>query len=272
MSSNDNRAIGVFDSGLGGLTVIAALLKELPEENFVYLGDTARVPYGGKSVRSLLEFARQDAEFLLSQNVKLIVAACNTVSSVAMPALQEVCGSIPYLGVIDSGVNAVISSGAKSVLVTGTRTTVSSGAYANALQKAAPGIHVESVACPLLVPLAEEGITAGPIVEHVLDLYFAPYRKTPPDAVLLGCTHYPLFKSAIESYFSRETLVIDSGSACAAAVKKILKTNNLSADSHQTGSQVYYATDYPAGFHILAERFLGRSIERVSTVVLSSEN
>ena len=134
MLQNDNRPIGVFDSGLGGLTVVSALLKRFPSENFIYLGDTARVPYGGKSVKSLMEFARQDAAFLMSGNVKLVIAACNTVSSVAISALREVCGETPCLGMIDSGVNAVIASGAKTVLVTGTRTTVSSGAYADALK------------------------------------------------------------------------------------------------------------------------------------------
>ena len=272
MLQKDNRPIGVFDSGLGGLTVVSALLKRFPSENFIYLGDTARVPYGGKSVKSLMEFARQDAAFLMSGNVKLVIAACNTVSAVAMSALREVCGETPCLGMIDSGVNAVIASGAKTVLVTGTRTTVSSGAYSDALKKAAPELQVQSVACPLLVPLAEEGITSGELVEKVLDLYFAPYRMEPPDAVLLGCTHYPLFKQAIEQYFSGKTTVIDSGNACADAVEKILRGNNLAADPCQRGMQSYFATDYPAGFHILAERFLGRSIERVSTVVLTSEN
>ena len=268
MPESRNSAIGVFDSGLGGLTVISALIKRFPAENFIYLGDTARVPYGGKSVKSLMEFTRQDAAFLLSKNVKLIIAACNTVSSVAMPALHEVCGEIPHFGVIDSGVRAAVESGAKHILVTGTRTTISSGAYSDAIKRVDPEIHVESVACPLLVPFAEEGITSGPLVNSILDLYFATYRENPPDAVLLGCTHYPLFKQAIDSYFSGRTIVIDSGNACADFIGEILKQKDLAADPTQTGTQSYYATDYPAGFHILAERFLGRSIDRVSTVNL----
>lgn len=272
MSQRDNRPIGVFDSGLGGLTVVSALIKRFPSENFIYLGDTARVPYGGKSVKSLMEFARQDAAFLLSKDVKLVIAACNTVSSVAMPALREVCGETPCLGVIDSGVKAAVASRARSILVTGTRTTVSSGAYADAIRKEDPGIQVQSVACPLLVPLAEEGITSGELTEKVLDLYFSPYRENPPDAVLLGCTHYPLFKDPIERYFSGKTAVIDSGNACADTVSELLEEKNLYAAREQTGTQSYYATDYPAGFHILAERFLGRSIERISTATLTTEN
>ncbi|MBE6406055.1 MAG: glutamate racemase [Lentisphaerae bacterium] len=219
-----------------------------------------------------MEFARQDAAFLLSKDVKLVIAACNTVSSVAMPALREVCGETPCLGVIDSGVKAAVASRARSILVTGTRTTVSSGAYADAIRKEDPGIQVQSVACPLLVPLAEEGITSGELVEKVLDLYFSPYRENPPDAVLLGCTHYPLFKDPIERYFSGKTAVIDSGNACADTVSKLLEEKNLYAAREQTGTQSYYATDYPAGFHILAERFLGRSIERISTATLTTEN
>ena len=268
MSSGDERPIGVFDSGLGGLTIAAALLRELPQENLVYLGDTARVPYGGKSVKSLLEFARQDAQFLLNKKVKLIVAACNTVSAVALPALQEICGTIPFLGVIESGVNAAIGSGAGSILVTGTRTTVGSGKYAELIRKKKPEIRVDSIACPLLVPLAEEGITSGTIAEQVLDLYFSPFRADPPDAVLLGCTHYPLFRTAIEEYFSGRSNVIDSGSACAAAVKRILGEQSLAAPADQTGTLSCYVTDYPAGFHLLAERFLGKKIPNVSPVIL----
>ena len=270
MSQGDDRPIGVFDSGLGGLTVASALIRRFPAEDLIYLGDTARVPYGGKSVKSLMEFARQDARFLLSGRVKLVIAACNTISAVAMPALREVCGNTPFLGVIESGVRAVIASGAKTVLVTGTRTTVSSGAYAEAIRKAAPEIKVESVACPLLVPLAEEGITSGGIVDRVLDLYLAPYREDPPDAILLGCTHYPLFRSALNSYFHGRTKVIDSGNACAEKVADILSGNNLAATPGRTGTHVYYVTDYPAGFHPLAERFLGHPVERVFTTDLGN--
>jgi glutamate racemase len=268
MSEGDNRPIGIFDSGLGGLTVARELLRELPNENLIYLGDTARVPYGGKSVKSLMEFARQDAAFLLSKNVKLIIAACNTVSAVALPALQEICGEIPFLGVIESGVNAAVGSGAGSILVTGTRTTISSGAYADAIRKQAPEIRVDSIACPLLVPLAEEGITSGPVADQILDLYFAPFRDNPPDAILLGCTHYPLFRNAINDYFSGKIKIIDSGTACAEAVKKILKQQDLNADPDQKGTYSCHATDYPAGFHILAERFLGTKITNISTAVL----
>lgn len=263
MLQRDDRPIGVFDSGLGGLTVASALIRRFPAENLIYLGDTARVPYGGKSVRSLMEFARQDARFLLSRHVKLVIAACNTVSAVAMPALKEVCGDVPFLGVIESGVQAVAASGAESVLVIGTRTTVSSGAYAEAIRRISPGIEVTSVACPLLVPLAEEGITSGEIVERVLDLYLSPYRTSPPDAVLLGCTHYPLFRNALDIYFSGKTAIIDSGNACAEKVAGLLSERGIGADPAGTGTHTYYVTDYPAGFHPLAERFLGRAIERV---------
>ena len=263
MSQRDDRPIGIFDSGLGGLTVAAALIQRFPAENIIYLGDTARVPYGGKSVKSLMEFARQDARFLLSKQVKLVVAACNTVSAVAMPALKEVCGEVPFLGVIESGVHAAVASGARNILVIGTRTTISSGAYSEAIRKADPGIKVASVACPLLVPLAEEGIVSGEIVERVLELYLAPFRSEPPDAVLLGCTHYPLFRTAVESWFHGRTKVIDSGSACAEKVAGVLAENGLEAEQGRTGTHDYYVTDYPAGFHPLAERFLGRTIERV---------
>lgn len=268
MSNVDNRPIGVFDSGLGGLTIVSALFRELPNENIVYLGDTARVPYGGKSVKSLMEFARQDARFLLKKNVKLIIAACNTVSAVALPALQEICGDIPFLGVIGSGVDAALRSGAESILVTGTRTTVGSGKYAELIRQKAPGIRVDSIACPLLVPLAEEGITSGPIAEQVLDLYFSPFRQDPPDAVLLGCTHYPLFRDAVRDYFSGKVKVIDSANACAAAVKAILQERLICAPEDQTGSFSCHVTDYPAGFHTLAERFLGVAVRNVSAAVL----
>ena len=206
----DNRPVGVFDSGLGGLTVVAALRKMLPDESILYLGDTARVPYGDKSPESILRFARQDAAFLRSRGVKMIVVACNTVSAVALPRLRADRMEEPLMGVIDSGVEAALATGARRIAVIGTRATVGSDAYRRGIHAADRSIQVESIPCPLLVPLAEEGVVSGPIAEAVLDLYLGRLRSSPPDALLLGCTHYPLLKGTIQAYFGAGTAVVDS--------------------------------------------------------------
>ncbi|MDR0931706.1 MAG: glutamate racemase [Victivallales bacterium] len=263
----DNRPIGIFDSGLGGLTVAAALRRKLPGEAVVYLGDTARVPYGDKSVDSIIHFAHQDVEFMLSCGVKIVVAACNTVSAVALNSLKHDYPDKTILGVIDSGVRAVIDSGAESIAVIGTRATINSDAYRRGIHAANCAIKVESIACPLLVPLAEEGITAPGILTAVFDIYLSKLRKNPPDALLLGCTHYPLFAEALNSYFAGKVKIIDSAGACAKYTAEFLETNKIAAQPDNSPGFGCFVTDMPSEFQCHARRFLGGQLpDRVEKI------
>lgn len=271
LEHSDNRPIGVFDSGLGGLTVAAALQKRLPNESVVYLGDTARVPYGDKSVDSIITYARQDVAFMRSRGVKLIVAACNTVSAVALEQLHRDNPTEAILGVIESGVTAAVSAGARSITVIGTRATINSDAYRRALHKLDHALRVESIACPLFVPLAEEGITSGALVAGVFDVYLKHVKENPPDALLLGCTHYPLFQNALREYFDNRTRIIDSAGACAEAVQKYLTDHQIAAHAENHATAGYFVTDLPSEFNRHAIRFLGQLPARVEKVKLTGE-
>ncbi len=264
----DNRPIGIFDSGLGGLTVVDAVSRLLPDEDLIYLGDTARVPYGDKSVDSITRFARQDVAFLLKHGVKMIVVACNTVSAVALPVLlrEAACGHL--LGVIDAGVQAALQAGAKRITVIGTRATVNSDSYRRGIHAIDPSIVVESIPCPLLVPLAEEGVSDSPIADAVLELYLGHLKSNPPDAVLLGCTHYPLFTTALRRYFDGKVRIVDSATACADYVGNYLRDRGLSATAGKGAHARFFVTDMHAAFHTHAARFLSRPPEQVERVSL----
>ena len=264
----DNRPIGIFDSGLGGLTIAAAIQKELPGESVIYLGDTARVPYGDKSVEAIIGYAHDDVAFMLSKGVKLIVAACNTVSAVALENLYINYPDAPIIGVIDSGVKAALATGARSITVIGTRATINSDAYRRKLHEKDHSLKVDSIACPLLVPLAEEGLTAGNILEGVFDFYLQNYRKNPPDALLLGCTHYPLFRNALDEYFKGKVHLIDSAKACAQAVREYLEANSKTAQPDNVPHHRYFVSDLAAEFNEHATRFLGKLPTRVEKIVL----
>ena len=267
----DNRPIGVFDSGLGGLTVVAALSRLLPDEDIVYLGDTARVPYGDKSVDSIRTFALQDAEFLFSRGVKMIVVACNTVSSVAMKTLRQNYPDAHILGVLEAGIRAAVRTGLKKITVLGTRATINSDAYRRGIHAADPSIIVESIACPLLVPMAEEGIVDNDLACAVLDIYLNRIKADPPDAILLGCTHYPLFQNALNRYFENGVRIIDSATACADYVSDFIAANALSASPGKGAKHSFFVTDMHSEFSVHAARFLNRPPERVQKIVLTED-
>lgn len=252
----DNRPIGLFDSGLGGLTVVRAVREALPGEDVIYLGDTARVPYGNRSPETVELFARQDLAFLERFGIKAAVAACNTVSALALPNILPEKRDFPLGGVILAGVESVLATGRRKVAVLGTRGTIASGAYERALLSADPRLIVRSIACPLFVPVIEEGVTNGAIVRDIFDLYLAQLLRDPPDVVLLGCTHYPLFRPALSQYLPKDTLILDSAAAAADYLKRLLKRNGLNAEPGRTGSAQFYVTDRTPGFERLARRFL----------------
>ena len=264
---NDSRPLGIFDSGLGGLTVVAAVRKLLPGENIVYLGDTARVPYGNRSPETIRLFAQQDIDFLLKKNVKAIIAACNTVSA---NALDRKDFPVPVCGVIEPGADAASAiPGAKRIVVLGTRATVRSDAYKKALLARDPALTVDQRFCPLFVPLVEEGLLEGNVVQSVFDLYLQDLQNDPPDAVLLGCTHYPLLKKALQQYLPESVTVVDSADAAALAVQSLLKQLDLAAPAEQkNGDLQIFATDIAGGFSEQAARFLGTEcpVPRIGTL------
>lgn len=261
-----DQPIGIFDSGLGGLTVAAAVRKRLPHEKIVYLGDTARVPYGNRSPETIRTFAEQDAAFLISKNVKAIVAACNTVSATALTFLQEHFPELHISGVIEPGADA--AAGARRIAVLGTRATINSGAYVKALrERYGENLEIITKSCPLFVPLVEEGVLNGPIAQEVIRHYL---EKIPePDTILLGCTHYPLLTEAINEYYNGKVRIVDSADAAANDLKKYLTDNNLLASGDNHGSLQLYASDIASGFREQATRFLGTDVPEPGKVTLT---
>lgn len=254
MPKRDDRPIGVFDSGLGGLTVVAAVRAALPAEDVVYLGDTARVPYGNRSAAAVERFARQDLAFLERFDVKAVVAACNTVSALALDKLMRDSRPCRLSGVILPGVAAALRTGLRRIAVLGTRGTIASGAYKRALLAANPALDVTSIACPLFVPLVEEGVQSPSVLKPVFDLYLSALKRNPPDVVLLGCTHYPLLRDALADWFPEGVRLIDSAETAAADLKESL--TEIGFARRRAGSVRYYVTDRTPGFEAQARRFL----------------
>ncbi len=219
--------VAVFDSGVGGLTVVSALRRELPAESIVYLGDTARVPYGGKTRETIERYSEEIARLLVGDGAKALVVACNTASALALPKLRCLL-PVPVVGVIDPGVEAALSSTQTGhIAVIGTKATIGSEAYQKALQASNPTIRVTSIACPLLVPLIEEGLLEDAITDAVLERYLAPLRETDADTLVLGCTHYPLLAAAISRVAGVRVTLVDSAANCARAVGRLLKEGGL---------------------------------------------
>jgi len=264
----DNRPIGIFDSGLGGLTVVSAFRKRMPNEDIVYLGDTARVPYGTKSVESIIRFARQDVEFLLHKNVKMILAACNTVSAVALDTLHKEYPNVMLYGVLESGISAALKSKANSIVILGTRATIASDAYRRGIHAINSSIDVRNIACPLFVSLVEEGILSGPIVEDVLDYYLNDLKGKKPGAIVLGCTHYPLLKNALDDFFLHEVKLIDNAESAAEFMQQKIENSGIGCALHKQQTSQYFVTDFPRLFHENASRFLGELPVLVNKVQL----
>lgn len=254
--------IGIFDSGIGGLTVVRQMRKVLPREDLVYLGDTARVPYGTKSPSTVVRFSCEDTQFLLQQNVKAVVVACNTASAWALPTLEKRF-NVPIFGVILPGVRAAIAKTRnRRVGVIGTGATIRSKAYSNGLLARCDSIKVFARACPLLVPLVEEGWMKHPVTLEILREYLAPLRRHRIDTLILGCTHYPLLKSAIQTVAGREVVLVDSAESCARYVKERLDHLRLLSTSRRRAGVVQpFVTDEPDRFAETARRFLGAPTE-----------
>lgn len=264
ISHDASAPVGVFDSGIGGLTVVSALRKLLPRENILYLGDTARVPYGGKTKETIGRYSREIAALLAGEGAKLIVVACNSASSLALPLLREKC-EVPVQGVIHPGVEAALAATVSGhVAVIGTKATIGSGAYERELRTLRPDIRVTSVACPLLVPLIEEGMLEDPVTEAVLDRYVGPLRGTDADTLVLGCTHYPLLAAAIARVAGPGITLVDSAANCARSVAELLADRGLGAGAGQRGRLDINFTDPPDKFLQVAARVLGLDVGNVT--------
>jgi glutamate racemase len=245
---SDSRPIGVFDSGIGGLTVVKALRDLLPNENISYLGDTARVPYGPKSPETVQRYAVELAGILLKKNAKALVVACNTVSSVALPLLNEKF-PLPVVGVIEPGARAALQATRnRHIGVIGTRATIRSGAYERALRAADNGVQVSSRACPLLVPLIEEGLLNDEVTDQVIARYLKPLLSEGIDTLVLGCTHYPLLTDAITRALKDEIMIVDSAQNCARVVQEMLDQKLIRAAPQNRGELHIALTDAADNF------------------------
>jgi glutamate racemase len=261
--------IGVFDSGLGGLTVVRALQRRLPNESIVYVGDTARVPYGPKSPDTVCRYAVQISEWLVEQGVKLVVVACNTATAHALSLLQDLL-PVPVIGVIEPGARAAVQVAPSGTIgVIGTAGTVCSGAYERAIQALDPTRTVNAVACPLLVPLVEEGWMEHAATKLIVGEYLAPLRAAAVRSLVLGCTHYPLLREVLSDAMGPTVTLIDSAEQTAMEVERVLQAHQLVAPPNAEGTLRAVASDAPQHFRTLAGRFLDQPLEAVEHVVFT---
>ncbi len=263
MARVNRQAVGVFDSGLGGLTVFKALARLMPEESLIYFGDTAHVPYGSKSPGAIARFSSTIAIFLAKRGIKLLVVACNTSSAWALPAIRKAV-KIPVIGVIEPGARAAVrvSRGGRIGII-GTEATVKSGAYVKAIKTIKKGARTESAACPLFVPLVEEGWWNGGIVDAVTRKYLAPLKRARVDTLILGCTHYPYLKPVLARVMGPRVRLIDSAEEIARKTYGVLSELGLRAPRGRRGRREFYASDAPERFKRLARRMLGPGVTRV---------
>jgi len=259
----NNRPIGIFDSGVGGLTVVKEIFKALPNEKIIYLGDTARVPYGTKSGETIKRFSIENAEFLMQFNVKLIVVACNTASSIALPVLRKRF-KVPIVGVIKPGAKKAARLTNKARIgVIGTPATIKSRSYKKAIDGILGRAKVVSQACPLFVPLAEEGWLDNRITLDIAKKYLAPLTREKIDTLVLGCTHYPLLKNVISRVVGRGVRIVDSASSVAEEVAGILRKSNALSAASKRPVHRFFATDAVEQFARIGQRFLGKRIRKV---------
>jgi glutamate racemase len=268
MDIRKNQAIGVFDSGIGGLTVVRALMERLPFENIIYFGDTARVPYGIKSVETINRYALQITEYLLKKDVKLLIVACNTMAAVACQAIRDL-SPVPVLEVIGAGAaSAVAATRNKIIGVIGTPATINSNAYARAIHLLDPDVRIFSQACPLFVPLVEEGWFDHEATRLAALEYLKPVIAEGLDTLVLGCTHYPLLKPLLQEIVGPRVRLIDSAEAMAEEAAGLIGRQNLGNDGRRATDYLFCVSDVPYRFQTIGERFLGRTLARVEMVRL----
>lgn len=264
------KPIGIFDSGIGGLTVLKEIAKLLPNENLIYLGDTARVPYGIRSAETVIKYSLECAFFLFRKEIKMLVVACNTSSSLSLEILKKKL-PIPVIGVIEPGVKAALKVTKNGKIgIIGTEATIQSEAYPKKIKSINPDIEVVSKACPLFVPLVEEGILEGKIAEMVVERYLKELKNSGIDTLVLGCTHYPLLKKTIQQYMG-EIQLVDSAQEIAQEVKDLLFRQKIINKNSKAGAKTFYVTDSPERFKKIGEIFLNYEIKNIFKVSLEEE-
>jgi glutamate racemase len=267
-----NRPIGVFDSGIGGLTVLKEIIKEMPDENTIYLGDTARVPYGIRSPETVTRYSFENTRFLFSKDIKLLVVACNTASSISLDTIKSGF-PIPVIGVIEPGAKAAVrATRNKKIGVIGTEATIKSDSYTRALKAIVRDIEVFSLPCPLFVPLVEEGWTEGNVVTMIAKRYLGEIKDKGIDTLVLGCTHYPLLKNVIAKVMGKRVRLIDSAVEVAKEIKATLEMSDLKRDKKERPSRAFYVTDSPERFIKVGEGLLGKKIEHIEKIALRMED
>lgn len=270
MPSSDlsQAPLGVFDSGVGGLTVVRALRELLPQESIVYLGDTARVPYGSKSPDTIRRFSVEDSQFLVGHGVKAVIVACNTATAHALPTLQATF-RVPVIGVIEPGVEATLADAkCERVGIIGTAGTIRSSAYQYALAMRRPGLQIHATATPLLVPFVEEGWIDHPALKLVLKQYLDPLLDKGIDTLMLGCTHYPLLMPVLKKMLGKKVRLVDSASTCAAHTQRVLEQQHLLRKAKSKPSLDIYLTDLSEQAEAMARRFLGTDFGKVKKATL----
>lgn len=256
-------SIGMFDSGIGGLTVMQKVREALPQENIVYFGDTARIPYGSKSRETLIRYSIESSIFLFEQNIKVLVIACNTAASAAMSKLCSVF-NIPIIGVIEPGAAKAVSvTRNQRIAVLGTKATVQSEAYRKEIIRLQPAASVFSIACPLFVPFVEEGMVDHPCTRAIVKEYLAPLKGQGIDTAVLGCTHYPLLRHLIQEELGEDVTLVDSASTCAERVSETLRSQSLAAPAQASVKYRYFVSDDPEKFRLSAEKIFGHAIPHV---------
>jgi glutamate racemase len=264
----NDRPIGIFDSGIGGLTVARAIYDRLPHESTIYFGDTARVPYGPKSPETVRRYSLEILHWLLGQGVKAVVIACNTSTAHALDALRT-AAPVPVIGVIEPGARAAVAAKKGGAIgVIGTAGTIHSNAYARAIHAISPGVRVEQQACPLFVPLVEEGWFSHPAAELIAEEYLKPVRESAVDALVLGCTHYPLLKPLLRRVMGDQVALIDSGEQTAITLEETLKSSGLEGDRGRQGSHRFAVSDDEPRFRQVGSRFIGERLSMAEVVSL----
>ena len=269
LTEKSEKAIGVFESGMGGLTCVAEIMKLMPNENIIYFGDTARVPYGNRSRETILEYARQDVNFVKKHDVKMIIAACGTVSS-AVGQAKDFGGGVPFTGVVIPAVQAACAATRSGRIgVIGTAATIRSGAYGKAIRTIRQDAVIIGNACPLFVPLVENGITDKDdiVVKTMVSRYLEPIKRENVDTLILGCTHYPLLRDAIAEYMGEGVKLISSGAEAAKYTMNMLAMNNMLSSRSENGHVTYFTSDSKELFESNAHAFIGSlngSVEQIS--------
>lgn len=268
MKTLRQRPIGIFDSGIGGLTVAKSVFNLLPNEDVIYIGDTARLPYGTKSKETVILYSIESLKFLLSKKVKMVIVACNTASSVAVPFLQKI-SKIPIIGVIAPGAKAAIEKTHNSRIgVIGTNGTIKSKSYIKEIKRNKKDVEIYSQPCSLFVQLAEDGWTDNEIALLTAQKYLQPLKEKNVDTLILGCTHYPILKNTIRKAIGDKISMIDSGEETAKEVVNILRKENLLSLRKRKGEHKFFFTDLPDNYRVIIERFLGRKISNVKKIKL----